>query len=365
VKRVRLGIVGGGQLARMIALAAAPLGISCTALDPALDSPASQVCSSLVALFDDLEALARLAESCDVVTFEFENVPAEAVSFIEERVAVHPTARALAVSQDRLAEKSLFDEIGLPVAEYVAVDDAESLRSAVAAIGLPALLKSRRLGYDGKGQALIQHAELAEEAWRAIGEVPSILEAYVGFNRELSIVGVRGSDGRTGFYPLVENVHRDGILRTTRAPAPSLTPELQHQAETHATAIMDRLDYVGVLAIELFHVDGTLLGNEVAPRVHNSGHWTIEGAQTSQFENHVRAVMDLPLGSCEPLGPTAMVNLIGAEPEAADILSIEGAHLHTYGKDARPGRKLGHVTVRAENVETLERRLASVLTIVA
>ena len=342
---MRVGIVGGGQLGRMLALAGYPLDIRCTTLDPARDSPASQVAPSIVGAYDDRQALARLADGADVVTYEFENVPVEAARFLVELAPVFPPAEALETAQDRMREKELFDDVGLPTAPHEAVATPEELRAAVGRVGTPAVLKSRRLGYDGKGQAVIHDAVLAEDAWRAIGEVPAILERLVRFDRELSIIGARGRDGSVAFYPLVENHHREGILRLSVAPAPDLTPGLQAHAESRARAVMDRLEYVGVMAIELFQVGDELLGNEMAPRVHNSGHWTIEGAETSQFENHLRAVTGMPLGSTVARGSCAMVNLIGTVPDAAAVAAVKGAHLHLYGKEPRPGRKLGHVTI--------------------
>ncbi len=345
---MRLGVLGGGQLGRMLALSAHPLGVEVVALDPAEHSPASQVTHAIVGAYDDEKALAQLAGASDVVTYEFENVPVASTRFLEGRVPVLPPPVALEAAQDRVAEKTLFERVGLPVAPWAAVADLGELRSALERVGVPAVLKTRRLGYDGKGQAVIRDALLAEDAWRLVGEQPSILEGFVAFRRELSIVGVRARDGETAFYPLVENLHRDGILRRTLAPAPDLSPGLQAAAEASARAVMAELGYVGVLAIELFQRGAELLANEMAPRVHNSGHWTIEGAETSQFENHVRAVCGLPLGPTGALGHSAMLNLIGAVPDPAEILGIEHAHLHLYGKEARPGRKLGHVTVTAE-----------------
>ncbi len=345
---MRVGIVGGGQLGRMLAIAGYPLDIRCTTLDPARDSPASQVAPSILGQYDDLQALARLADGVDVATFEFENVPVDAARFLMERAPVFPPVEALEIAQDRVREKALFDEVGLPTAVHEALATPDELRAAVGRVGTPAVLKTRRLGYDGKGQTVLHDAVLAEDAWRAIGEVPSILERLVPFDRELSIIGVRGRDGSVAFYPLVENHHRDGILRMSVAPAGEVTAGLQSRAEAHARAVMDRLAYVGVMAIELFQVGEELLGNEMAPRVHNSGHWTIEGAVTSQFENHLRAVTGLPLGSTELRGSSAMVNLIGDVPDPAAVAAIAGAHLHLYGKDPRPGRKLGHVTVVAD-----------------
>jgi 5-(carboxyamino)imidazole ribonucleotide synthase len=358
---VRVGIVGGGQLGRMLAIAGYPLDIRCTTLDPARDSPASQVAPSIVGHYDDRQALARLADGVDAATFEFENVPVDAARFLMERAPVFPPVQALEIAQDRVLEKALFDEVGLPTSVHEAVATPDELRVAVDRVGTPAVLKTRRLGYDGKGQAVLHDAVLAEDAWRTLGEVPSILERLVPFDRELSIIGVRGRDGSVAFYPLVENHHRDGILRLSVAPAPEITTSLQDTAESHARAVMDRLEYVGVMAIELFQVGEVLLGNEMAPRVHNSGHWTIEGAVTSQFENHLRAVTGLPLGSTEIRGSSAMVNLIGNIPETVAVAAIAGAHLHLYGKDPRPGRKLGHVTVVADRPGPVDPGLLAVI----
>ena len=345
---MHVGIVGGGQLGRMLWLAGTSLGIDCITLDPAARSSASQVGPSIVGDFDDRQALARLADGVDVVTYEFENVPVESARFLAELVPVLPPLEALGCAQDRVREKALFSEIGLPTADHRAVETLEELQEALERIGTPAVLKTRRLGYDGKGQAVIRDPLLAEDAWRSIGERPAIVERLVGFERELSIIAVRGRDGSTACYPLVENHHSDGILRSSIAPAPDVTPDLQTKAEIHIRALMDRLDYVGVIAIELFQLEGRLLGNEMAPRVHNSGHWTIEGAETSQFENHLRAVCGMPLGSCSPRGSSLMVNLIGSLPDPANVMEVPGAHLHLYGKEPRPGRKLGHVTLTSE-----------------
>jgi 5-(carboxyamino)imidazole ribonucleotide synthase len=350
VSHVRVGIVGGGQLGRMLAMAGHDLGLSCVTLDPAKDSPAAQVAPALVGAYEDREALLELALQSDVVTYEFENVPAESTAFLVDRgLPVYPAPASLEAAQDRLTEKTLFTKIGLPVAPYAAVHDLGSLHEAIAAVGLPAVLKTRRLGYDGKGQGVIRHPELAEDVWRAVGEVPSILEAFVPFDRELSILAVSGLDGETRCWPLVENHHREGILRRSIAPAPGATPGMQADAERYARAVAEHLGHVGVLAIELFDRGGALLGNEMAPRVHNSGHWTIEGSDTSQFENHLRAVCGLPLGTTEMVGVAEMVNLIGEVPDLASLLAVPGARVHLYGKEPRPGRKLGHVTIRAED----------------
>jgi 5-(carboxyamino)imidazole ribonucleotide synthase len=358
---MRVGIVGGGQLGRMLALAGHDLGIECVTLDPAKDSPAAQVASAIVGDYDDPAVLQKLAEQTDVVTYEFENVPVSSARKLAETRPVYPPPEALEAAQDRLAEKGLFVEVGIPVTAFAPVEDHATLRAAIEMVGLPAVLKTRRLGYDGRGQAVLHRSELAEDAWRAVGEVPSILEAFVPFDRELSILGARARDGEARFWPLVQNRHRDGILRTSVAPAPDVAVEMQVRAEELAGELMERLEYTGVLAIELFVAGGTLLGNEMAPRVHNSGHWTIEGAETSQFEQHLRAVTGLPLGSVEARAYAAMVNLIGEVPDPKAILAVAGARLHLYGKAPRPGRKLGHVTVTAEDPKTLRERLLQVL----
>jgi len=331
-----VGIIGGGQLGRMLALAGIPLGLSFRFLDPAADAPAREVGELLVGAYDDPELLDRLSDGADAVTYEFENVPVTAA----RRVGAVPVPGALEATQDRLTEKRLFRRLEIPTARID--DEVETF---------PALLKTRRLGYDGKGQRLVETRP---------GTVPGhVLEELVPFDRELSLLAVRARDGETRFYPLIENVHQEGILRTSRAPAANAP---QAKAEDYATRLLDALGYVGVLALELFEAGGELLANELAPRVHNSGHWTIEGAETSQFENHLRAILDLPLGSTEVRGEAVMVNLIGAAPAPEEILAIPGAHLHLYGKAPRPGRKLGHVTLlepTPERVGELERLVKS------
>jgi len=355
-----VGIVGGGQLGMMLAEAATELGIGCITLDPAPDSPASRVAPTIVGGYDDENALAELAAASDVVTYEFENVPVASARFLAERVPVFPPPGSLEFAQDRLLEKTLFEEVGLAVAPFSAVSSRDGLAEALDVIGVPSVLKSRRFGYDGKGQVRVGSVDEADGAWRAVGEVPSLLEPLVPFDRELSILAVRGRDGRAAFYPLVENIHRDGILRVSTAPAPEVAPELQERAERHALAVMERLGHVGVFAIELFQVGEELLGNEMAPRVHNSGHWTIEGAATSQFENHLRAICGLEIGSTSAEVHSAMVNLIGSVPPAGSFDLERDVHLHLYGKGFRPGRKLGHVTVVGPDPDTRDRVLGRV-----
>jgi 5-(carboxyamino)imidazole ribonucleotide synthase len=345
-----VAIIGGGQLGQMLALAGIPMGHRFRALDPAPDAPAGRVCELVVGEYDDPEALARLSDGADVVTYEFENVPVAAVRSVAQRVPVLPPPSSLEATQDRLAEKDVFARAGMAVPAFAAVSSADELHQAVAHTGLPAVVKTRRLGYDGKGQAAIRAPQDVEPAWRALGGAPAVVEALVDLRRELSIVAVRDRQGDCAFYPLAENVHRDGILRVTRAPA-EVEPEVQAEIQGHARRIAEHLGHVGALAIELFDTAEGLLANEIAPRVHNSGHWTIEGAETSQFENHVRAVTGMPLGPTDPIGHAAMVNLIGALPDPDALAAIDGAHLHLYGKEARPGRKLGHVTVRSASAE--------------
>ncbi len=351
---IRVGVIGGGQLGRMLALAGYPLDIRVTTLDPGEDTPASQVAPAIRAAYDDSGALMTLATGSDVLTFEFENVPVQAARTAARYAPVFPPPAALEASQDRAAEKALFERVGMDVPPYALVSSLTELGAGLERIGAPAVLKTRRLGYDGKGQTVIRDPDLAAAAWQRVGEVPSILEAFVPFDAEVSLVGARGKDGDTSFYPLIENEHRDGILRISR-PAEGV-PALQDRAETYARALMQELDYVGVLAIEFFRTGEDLLGNEFAPRVHNTGHWTIEGAETSQFEQHLRAVTGLALGSSAVVGYSAMANLVGRVPSVAAVAAIPGAHLHLYGKAPRPGRKLGHITAQADDRPTLAAR---------
>ena len=358
-----LGILGGGQLARMLALAAAPLGVKTLVVDSAPDACAAQVAPLLAADWTDYAALEDFARQVDVVTFDFENVPAETAHWLAERVAVFPAPRALAVAQDRLAEKTLFRECGLDTPAFMAVDTRADLDRALATIGAPAILKTRRLGYDGKGQFRIRSRDDADAAWAALGAQAVahglILEAFVPFDRELSVIAVRGRDGDFRTWPLTQNWHTDGVLSLSLAPAPDVG-DLQERATALARTLAERLTYVGVFALELFVKDGALLGNEMAPRVHNSGHWTIEGALTSQFENHVRAVLGMPLGDTSPRGLSAMFNWIGELPDAVPVLQSTDAHWHDYGKQPRPGRKVGHATVGAPDAKRMAERLSAI-----
>ena len=352
-----IGILGGGQLGYMLALAGYPLDFHFRFLDPSPQAPVGRIAPRVTAEYTDYEALDRFAHGLALVTYEFENVPVEAARHLAKHVPVYPPPEALEAAQDRLEEKTLFRKLRIPTTEFVALSSAAELAAAVQTLGLPCVLKTRRLGYDGKGQWVLRTPEDVAALNRDFPAAPLILEKFVSFERELSILAVRGRKGETAFYPLVENHHRGGILRLSLAPAPQLSLGLQHEAENAARRILEALDYVGVLAVELFESRGRLLANEIAPRVHNSGHWSIEGAVASQFQNHLRAVAGLPLGATRTLGHSAMLNLIGELPEAAELLAIPDAHLHLYGKSLRPGRKVGHVTVRADSSEQLALRL--------
>jgi 5-(carboxyamino)imidazole ribonucleotide synthase len=353
-----IGILGGGQLGYMLALAGYPLGLHFRFLDPSPEAPVGRIAHRVTSEYSDEQALEKFAHGLQAVTYEFENVPVEAARFLAERVPVYPPATALEAAQDRLREKRLFQKLGIATTEFAPVGSREEFEAAVKQIGLPAVLKTCRLGYDGKGQRLLRAREDVEKARLELPDVPLILEKFVPFKREVSILGARGRTGEIAFYPVVENHHREGILRLSLAPAPNLTASVQQAAEEAGRKVLEELGYAGVLCIEFFEVDGRLLANEMAPRVHNSGHWTIEGAITSQFENHLRAVLGMPLGLTTAIGYSAMVNLIGELPDAEEVLAVENTHVHLYGKSPRPGRKLGHVTVRADKLEKLQERLS-------
>ncbi|MGN2624956.1 5-(carboxyamino)imidazole ribonucleotide synthase [Stutzerimonas balearica] len=354
---MKIGVIGGGQLGRMLALAGTPLGMTFAFLDPAPDACAAALGEHLRADYDDKDHLRRLADEVDLVTFEFESVPAETVAFLSQFVPVYPSAESLRIARDRLFEKSLFQELGIPTPAFADIQSQADLDAAVASIGLPAVLKTRTLGYDGKGQKVLRSAADVAGAFAELGSVPCLLEGFVPFTGEVSLVAVRGRDGETAFYPLVHNTHETGILRLSVA---SSNHPLQKLAEDYVGRVLDKLDYVGVLAFEFFEVDGGLKANEIAPRVHNSGHWTIEGAECSQFENHLRAVAGLPLGSTAKLGESAMLNFIGEVPPVDKVIAIEDCHLHHYGKAFKAGRKVGHATLRCPNRATLDRQITAV-----
>ena len=347
-----IGILGAGQLGRMLALAGYPLGMRFRFFDPASNSPASLLAEHVASTYTDNVALEQFVRGLDVVTYEFENVPVEAARYLENFAPVYPAPVALQKAQDRFVEKSFLCELGIPTPGFTI--DLKSKQ--IDRIGFPAVLKTRRLGYDGKGQSVIHSQAELDDELKNSKTAELILEEFVSFDRELSVIGIRNRAGEMKFYPLVENHHRDGILRLSLVTR-DVSPQLQTQAEEYCGNVMDALNHVGVLVIEFFEKDGRLLANEMAPRVHNSGHWTIEGAVTSQFENHIRAVTDSPLGSTNPLGACAMINLVGMLPDVESILKIEGAHLHLYDKAPRPKRKIGHVTFVEKDVETLHRKL--------
>ncbi len=353
-----VGILGAGQLGRMLALAGYPLGLRFRFLDPTADAPAGQLAEHLRVEADHPECLEQFRQGLAVVGYEFENVPVDLARSLAVHVPVFPPPAALEASQDRLTEKTLFRDLGLEPAPFRPVDSRADLERAARDLGFPCILKTRRLGYDGKGQHRLSGPADLDPAWAALGAVPLILEGFVPFERELSILAVRGRDGAIVCYPLVENHHAGGILRMSRAPAPDLTATLQNRAEDLARRVLERLDYVGVLAIEFFVYQGRLIANEMAPRVHNSGHWTIEGAECSQFENHLRALLGWPLGAVTVAHSCVMFNLIGTLPPIEPLLALPGVHLHLYGKSPRPGRKLGHVTVFASQVESVRAILA-------
>mgnify|MGYP001819054771 FL=1 len=355
---MRIGIIGAGQLGQMLGFAARDLGVECRFLDPS-DAPPAAVCGDVIQRpFDDRDALAELAATCDVITYEFENVPVEALQLIDGKVPVYPPAAALRHSQDRLDEKRLFDSLDIPLPGYHPIDARADLDVAADQLGLPMVIKTRRLGYDGKGQFVVREPADLDKAWEAIGNSALIAEQWVPFDFEVSCIGVRNPEGDIAIYPLARNVHENGILSTSRSPVDA--PALAERAEGYVRRLLGHLDYVGVLALELFVCGDELLANEFAPRVHNSGHWSIEGSETSQFENHIRAVLNRPLGSTASVGHAGMVNLIGEIPDTARAL--ETGVLHDYGKLPRPGRKLGHITVTAEtaaerdkNIDIIER----------
>ena len=348
-----IGILGGGQLGRMLALAGYPLGLRFKFFDPDTQAPSGHLAHHTAAGYSDEGALEAFASAVDIVTYEFENIPVEAARRIEAIRPIYPPPAALEAAQDRFVEKSYLQALGVPTPRFYSIDCIEDCARAAEHCGLPAVLKTRRMGYDGKGQSVVCTLEGLIAAVPELGTSGLILEQFVPFTAECSLLSVRSSGGETAFYPLVENVHRNGILHSSTVPASADIQALKPLAEKYAGAVLEALGYVGVLAIEFFVCNGELVANEMAPRVHNSGHWSIEGAETSQFENHLRAVLGLPLGSVRLRGEVGMRNIIGAIPDRDAILTIPCAHLHLYGKSARPNRKVGHVTVVETTTEAL------------
>ncbi len=362
---MRLGIIGGGQLGRMLAHAAQRLGIDVTILDAKENCSAGQVARQIVGAYDDTDKLRELAAVSDAITYEFENVPIEPLAALDEKVPLRPAPKGLAAAQDRLTEKTLFRTVGMQTTDFAAVDSLEDLEREFAAMNGTCILKTRRFGYDGKGQARIDTQEDVPAAWYELEDSgPLILEKRIDFKRELAIIAARGADGNEAFYPVTQTHHRNGILHRTLAPAPALSDEIEQQARSYVDKLLKRLDYVGVLALELFEADRGLLANEFAPRVHNSGHWTIEGTTCSQFENQVRAALGLPLGEPMLRGPTGMLNLIGDVPPRAPILAHPNTALHLYGKSGRAGRKIGHITVTEATESKVLKRIDELETLI-
>jgi 5-(carboxyamino)imidazole ribonucleotide synthase len=354
-----VGIVGAGQLGRMLALAGYPLGLDFLFLDPAADAPAGRVAPVLHGAFTETRLLAELSQRSEVLTFDWENISVDALRALQGDTRIAPPIPALATAQDRVSEKKLFERLKIPTTRWMAVSSRAQLTRAIREIGLPAVIKTRRLGYDGKGQAVVRTQEDAEQAWEQLGTAPLLYEELIRFDCEVSIIGARSRRAEVAVYPLNGNVHSQGILRLTRAPFGP--PRWQRLAAEYLERALTHFRYTGILTIEFFVRGGKLIANEMAPRVHNSGHWTIEGAVTSQFENHLRAILDLPLGSTRPRGFSAMLNLIGTMPAREDLLAEGGLHLHDYGKQPRPGRKLGHCTLVAGSAAARDRRARRLL----
>jgi 5-(carboxyamino)imidazole ribonucleotide synthase len=364
MSRLRIGVLGGGQLGRMMALAGYPLDLDFSFYEATPNCPSA----GLGPVFGDArnspESLDAFIDSADVFTYEFENIPVAWVERVAARKPLFPGVKSLAVSQNRLNEKQLFARLNIPSARFAEIRSEADLHAAVATLGLPLVVKTVTMGYDGKGQFLLKEETQVSACWSQLGaQAPLIAEEFVHFKRELSIIAVRGRDGSMACYPLTENVHHRGILSHSVAPAPFVDDDVQLTAERYISAIAQDLGHVGALTVEMFETRHGLVANETAPRVHNSGHWTIEGAHCSQFENHVRAVAGLPLGSTACPLPTAMINIIGRHPDKADILAERDAHLHLYGKEEREGRKLGHITLRAPSHHELQARLQRLATL--
>ena len=340
---MKIGIVGAGQLAQMLAHAAEPLGISTHCLANNLNDPASYLATLQVSDFKDENSLIAFAKTVDVITFENENIDKSLIEILKKNTPCYPSFRAIQVAQDRLVEKQTLTELGIPVAPFTEINSLEQLQQETKNIQFPCILKTRRFGYDGKGQIRLQTKEDIIPAWEQLKNQPLILEGFIPFETEISIICVRSRSSAMQYYPITQNNHKDGILRESHAPYKNAV--LQKQAQLYAEKLLTTLDYVGVLAIEFFVYQNKLIANEFAPRVHNSGHWTIEGAITSQFENHVRAILDLPLGNTQAIASTTMFNCIGQLPLLNEILHLPDAHFHTYHKAARENRKLGHVTL--------------------
>lgn len=355
---MKIGILGAGQLGRMLALAGYPLGLEFRFFDPNSNSPARSLGEFVNAGYDDIPALQKFVSGVDVVTTEFENISVDAISVVEQSKPFYPGIKAVSISQDRLSEKEFFSGLGFATAPFKKIDSLINLEQAAELLGFPLILKTRRLGYDGKGQRILQSKAQMSEALTALGSRDLLAEGFVRFSRELSIIAVRSVRGEVAYYPLNVNTHINGILSRTVVSPGLVAPELQKKAEHLASKALEALSYVGVLVIELFETDQGLVVNEMAPRVHNSGHWSIEGASSSQFENHLRAICDLPLGNTALYGHCAMLNVLHTRPDTEALMAIAGAKLHWYGKEPHPGRKLGHLTFVEDSRSSLEAKLA-------
>jgi 5-(carboxyamino)imidazole ribonucleotide synthase len=343
-----IGVLGAGQLARMLALAGKPLGLKFIFLDPDPSACAADSGKHLMGDYTNPALLSQLAKESDIITYEFENIPITSIDFLNKQTPVYPPAEALSIGQDRLTEKTFLQKLGITTAPFEAISSLEDLQQAMPKIGYPAILKTRRLGYDGKGQVVLKSEQDLSDAWQAVKKEPCIIESFVSFECEVSIIASRSISGEIIYYPLSKNSHDKGILRLAKN---TRNDPLQEKAETYINSLLKALNYVGTLALELFVVDDTLIANEFAPRVHNSGHWTIEGSETSQFENHLRAITGMPLGSTYSLGYSAMQNFIGGVPSSKELLALPQVHLHLYDKVARKGRKIAHATVRTDSAE--------------
>ncbi|NNF15817.1 MAG: 5-(carboxyamino)imidazole ribonucleotide synthase [Gammaproteobacteria bacterium] len=354
-----VGIVGAGQLGRMMALAGIPMGLRFEFLDSNPQAPAASLGKLHVGSINDASALAQLADAVDVMTFEVENIPADVFSAVADKTVLAPSAKALGMAQDRLCEKKLFHKLQIPTARFAPVDSEQDLQEAADDLGFPCVLKTRRMGYDGRGQVFLHSDTELSDAWRKLDSNELLLEEFVDFEQEMSLIAARNRSGATVFYPLTTNTHCNGILHTSQAP--SGNTELTAKARHYVHNLLDDLDYCGVLTLELFVTSAGLLANEIAPRVHNSGHWSIEGAATSQFENHLRAILDWPLGSTAVTGHSAMINFLGCLPTPEQSLDIPGLHYHSYDKAARPSRKIGHATIVAEQPDACEQAVQRVL----
>ena len=356
---MKIGVLGAGQLGRMLALAGLPLEMSFSFYDTS-GAPSVGLGEVIVDKGGSGSELDKFLQQVDVVTYEFEHLPLELTKAIESKKPLHPSSESIRVCQNRIKEKALFKELGIPTAEYRIATNAKELESAAEELGCPVVAKSVTEGYDGKGQAVLRDSAEAEAAWTAINHDSLIVESFVNFSRELSIIAARSTSGEVAFYPLAENSHHEGILRYSIAPAPKVSEPIQRQAQEYIKALLNELNHVGILTLELFETADGLLANEMAPRVHNSGHWSIEGAASSQFENHLRAITGLPLGDTQANKPTCMINIIAEKGDKESILKLPYAHLHLYGKSERKGRKLGHVTVQADSYEELVWRVRNV-----